>query len=78
MEIVKVGSDKTNIKRFVNLPKKLYSSKDNMESSSQMKSLLEKKHPLSKYFELDSYLILEGPETLARFAITTYESDDTA
>ena len=78
MEIVKVGSDKTNIKRFVNLPKKLYSSKDNMESSSQMKSLLEKTHPLSKYFELDSYLILEGPETLARFAITTYESDDTA
>ncbi len=78
MEIISVGLDKQNIKRFVDLPKKLYSKKDNMESASQMKSLLEKTHPLSKYFTLDAYLILKEEETVGRFAITTYENDTNA
>ena len=78
MEIVSVGSDKQNIKRFTDLPKKLYSKKDNMESPSQMKSLLEKTHPLSKYFDLDAYLIIKDEETVGRFAITTYEDDPIA
>lgn len=78
MKLVRVGSEKSNIKRFVDLPKKLYSSKDNMESASQMKSLLEGTHPLSKYFDLDAYLILRDDETAGRFAITTYPDDTTA
>ncbi len=78
MEIISVGSDKQNIKKFTDLPKKLYSKKDNMESVSQMKSLLEKNHPLSKYFELDPYLIVNEGETVGRFAITTYENDTNA
>ena len=78
MELVKVGLEKQNIKRFVNLPKKIYSAKDNMESSSQMRSLLEGTHPLSKYFDLDAYLIIKDGETVARFAITTYPNDTTA
>ena len=78
MEIISVGLDKQNIKRFVDLPKKLYSKKDNMESASQMKSLLKKTHPLSKYFTLDAYLILKEEETVGRFAITTYENDTNA
>ena len=78
MEIISVGSDKQNIKKFTDLPKKLYSKKDNMESISQMKSLLEKTHPLSKYFTLDAYLIIREEETVGRFAITTYENDSTA
>ena len=77
MKLVRVGSEKSNIKRFVDLPKKLYSSKDNMESASQMKSLLEGTHPLSKYFDLDAYLILRDDETAGRFAITTYPNDTT-
>ena len=78
MELIKVGSEKEGIKKFISLPKKLYSSKDNMESPSQMKSLLEGTHPLSKYFELDAYLIMRDGETVGRFAITTYENDPTA
>ena len=77
MKLVRVGFEKSNIKRFVDLPKKLYSSKDNMESASQMKSLLEGTHPLSKYFDLDAYLILRDDETAGRFAITTYPDDTT-
>ncbi|MBP5553276.1 MAG: hypothetical protein J6X94_00230 [Lachnospiraceae bacterium] len=78
MELVKVGLDKQNIKKFVNLPKKIYSAKDNMESPSQMRSLLEGTHPLSKYFDLDAYLIIKDGDTVARFAITTYSDDTTA
>jgi len=78
MKLVKVGTEKSNIKKFVDFPKRLYSSKDNMESASQMKSLLEGTHPLSKYFELDAYLILRDDVTVGRFAITTYPDDTTA
>ena len=78
MKLVKVGTEKSNIKKFVDFPKRLYSSKDNMESASQMKSLLEGTHPLSKYFDLDAYLILRDDVTAGRFAITTYPDDTTA
>lgn len=78
MKLVKVGTEKSNIKRFVDFPKRMYSSKDNMESASQMKSLLEGTHPLSKYFDLDAYLILRDDVTAGRFAITTYPDDTTA
>ncbi|MBO4908684.1 MAG: hypothetical protein J5476_05310 [Lachnospiraceae bacterium] len=78
MKLVKVGTEKSNIKKFVDFPKRLYSSKDNMESASQMKSLLEETHPLSKYFDLDAYLILRDDVTAGRFAITTYPDDTTA
>lgn len=78
MKLVKVGTEKSNIKRFVDFPKRMYSSKDNMESASQMKSLLEGTHPLSKYFDLDAYLILRDDVTDGRFAITTYPDDTTA
>ena len=78
MELVRVGIEKKNIKRFVDLPKKLYSANDNMESSSQMAALLKGMHPLSKYFNLDAYLVLKDEETVARFAITTYPEDTTA
>lgn len=78
MKLVKVGTEKSNIKRFVDFPKRMYSSKDNMESASQMKALLEGTHPLSKYFDLDAYLILRDDVTAGRFAITTYPDDTTA
>ncbi len=78
MKLVKVGTEKSNIKRFVDFPKRMYSSKDNMESVSQMKALLEGTHPLSKYFDLDAYLILRDDVTVGRFAITTYPDDTTA
>ena len=78
MKLVKVGTEKSNIKKFVDFPKRMYSSKDNMESASQMKALLEGTHPLSKYFDLDAYLILRDDVTAGRFAITTYPDDTTA
>ena len=78
MECIKVDDEKKYIKVFLSLPKKLYTSKDNMESSDSMKSLLLGTHPLSGYFSLECYLIYEGTEAVGRFGITEYEGDDNA
>jgi hypothetical protein len=47
-------------------------SKDNMEDSSTMKSLLEGTHPLSTYFQLAPFIVYDGKRPVGRFAITSY------
>ena len=69
---------RTFILDFCSLPKKLYSSKDNMEDPSTMKSLLEGTHPLSTYFQLAPFIVYDGKRPVGRFAITSYEADTTA
>ena len=78
MELIKFTDDKKYIKAFCDLPKRLYSSKDNMEDPGSMKNILLGEHPLSKYFTLDKFLVYDGSEAVGRFAITTYDNDDTA
>ncbi len=69
---------KTFIKDFLSLPKELYGRLDNMEDSGTMESLLIGTHPLSSYFRLEPFLVYDEKRPVARFAITTYEGDDTA
>ena len=78
MELIKFTDDKKYVKAFCDLPKRLYTSKDNMEDPGSMKNILLGEHPLSKYFTLDKFLVYDGSEAVGRFAITTYDNDDTA
>ena len=52
MKCIRFDKEDKYIKDFIDLPKKLYTKKDNMEDSSTIKSLLLEEHPLSKYFKL--------------------------
>ncbi|WP_022765914.1 hypothetical protein [Butyrivibrio sp. XPD2006] len=69
---------RTFIRDFCSLPKRLYSSRDNMEDPSTMKSLLEGMHPLNPYFKLEPFIVYDGKRPVGRFAITSYEADTTA
>lgn len=77
MNYVQFNQEKRYIKDFISLPKKLY-KKDNTENSRELKSILEGKHPLCKYFNLYKFLIYEKNKVVGRFAITIYPNDDTA
>lgn len=75
MECIKVGKEEKYIKDFLDLAKKLYTGKDNMESSDTIRKFLTGDHPLSKYFTLDAYLIYDGDRAVGRFALTLYPDD---
>lgn len=78
MEYRKFEYESDAVKDFINLPKKLYSNKNNMENSKQMEKLLLDKHVLSKYFHLDKFLIYKYKKVVGRFCITSYENDECA
>ena len=71
MECIKFEYEEKYIKDFIKLATKIYSKDDNMENPDTMKSLLLDKHPLSKYFHLDKFLIYDDKEVVGRFIITT-------
>ena len=52
MIIRQFHEEENYIKDFINLPKKLYSKKENMEDPETIKKFLNNTHPLSKYFQL--------------------------
>lgn len=76
MRCVLFNDEEEYIKLFISLPKKLYDKNDNMEDAATIRSLLEDRHPLSKYFKLYKFLILDKEEVVGRFIITTYPDDD--
>jgi len=76
MDCIRVGKEERYIKDFLDLAKKLYTKKDNMEDPESVRKLLTGEHPMSKYFTLDAYLIREGGRTVGRFAVTLYPDDD--
>ena len=79
MKLIKFENEKKYIRDFVKLPKILYSSNENMENPDTMKKILLGKHPLSNYFKLDKFLILDDKDkAIGRFCITTYEDDNAA
>ncbi|MBR2523484.1 MAG: hypothetical protein IKE53_03490 [Clostridiales bacterium] len=79
MRSVKFDNEDRYIRDFLSLPKKIYSSGDNMEDPDTMKKILLGQHPLSKYFHLDKFLIYDDSDRpVGRFIITTYENDKTA
>ena len=75
METIKFDKEEKYIDDFVKLTTKLYDKNDNMEDSDNIRSLLLEKHPLSKYFKLDKFLIYDDKKAVARFAITRYPDD---
>lgn len=78
MNIVKFDYEKKYIKDFLSFPNMLYTPEDNMEDSEAMRKFLLGTHSLSKYFKLDKFLIYNDSKAVGRFAITTYQNDDTA
>jgi len=75
MKCIKFNHEENYIKDFISLPKKLYTKEDNMEDPNNMKNLLLEQHPLSKYFNLNKFLIYKENEVVARFIITEYPDD---
>lgn len=78
MRLVRFTDEKEYIKAFCDLPGRIYNAGDNMEDPDSMKSILMGEHPLSKYFKLDKFLIYDDSTPVGRFAITTYDNDNTA
>lgn len=75
MNCVNFNQEENYIKDFLDLPKKLYTRKDNMEDTESIRKLLLNNHPLSNYFTLNKYLIYKNKEAVARFIITEYPDD---
>jgi len=75
MECIQFSNEKKYIRDFVNFPCKLY-IKTAIESKKEIKSILEDKHPLCKYFTMSKFLIYKKKEVVARFALTIYPNSD--
>ena len=75
MKCIRFDKEEKYIKAFIDLSKKLYTKKDNMEDPNTMLNLLLGKHPLSSYFNLTKFLIYKDDEALGRFIITEYPND---
>ena len=75
MKCIRFDKEKKYIRDFIDLPKKLYSKKNNMEDSNNILNLLLEKHPLSNYFNLTKFLIYKDDKVVGRFIITEYPND---
>ena len=75
MKCIKFNEEEKYIKDFIELPKKLYTKKDNMEDSKTMRDILLGKHPLSSYFNLNKFVIYREKEVVGRFIITEYKDN---
>ncbi len=75
MKCISFTDEDKYIKDFLNLPKRLYSKKTNMEDPHAMKNILLNKHPLSEDFKLNKFLIYKDKEAVGRFIITEYPDD---
>lgn len=78
MRLVKFDSDKKCIDDFINITKKLYSAKTNMEDEGTIRQFLTDTHFLSRYITLDKFLVYRQDEVVGRFAITQYPEDKDA
>ena len=75
MRIIQFNQEESNVKDFLDLPKKIYSEKTITEDEDKIKSLLLGKHILSIYFKLNKFLIYQKGEAVGRFIITEYHDD---
>ena len=75
MKIVNFNYEKNYIKDFISITKSLYSNEDNMEDSSTLEDILLDRHPLSKDFKLNKYIIYDEEKIVGRFIITEYPDD---
>jgi len=76
MNCIKFEKQVKYIDDFIKLPRKLYTKEDNMEDSDTILDILCGKHPLSKYFKLDKFVVYnDDDEIVGRFCITSYPDD---
>ena len=75
MNCIRFNQEENYVKDFLDLPKKLYTKKDNMEDYDSTKKLLLNLHPLSNYFNLNKFIIYKNKEVVGRFVITEYPDD---
>ncbi len=71
-------ADKNFKRKFLALPRILYSANTLTQSIGDEKALLENRHILSKYFTFYPILVLSGKAPAARGAVTVYPGDGTA
>lgn len=75
MKIIRFDKEEENIKKFIDLPKKLYTKNDLMEDAHTMEEILKGEHPLSNDFKLTKFLVDKNGEIVGRFIITEYPDD---
>lgn len=79
MQTVVFHKEKSYIKKFIKLPKKLYAKKEQTHNSKTEKELLEGTHILSHYFETTGFLVLDEKGTpLSRCMVTVYPKEPIA
>ena len=78
MRIIQFNQEESNIKDFINLPKKIYTDKTSTENEERVNQLLTGNHLLSIYFKLNKFLIYMKGEVVGRFVITEYHDDKDA
>lgn len=67
-----------DIKRFLSLPKTLYSKENCPQNKDREKRILSKTHVLSQDFEIFPYIVLNKKQIVARCILTSYPNDNTA
>ncbi|MDR1778936.1 MAG: hypothetical protein LBR14_04195 [Clostridiales Family XIII bacterium] len=78
MQVVEIHGEEQYVEDFVRLPEKLYPKRYRTQNPHTERALLAGTHPLSKYFNCQAFLVYDGEEAVARFALTTYPEDETA
>lgn len=71
-------NNKKELKDFLNLPRKLYSKKDLYQNKTIELQLLNGTHVLSKYINVEGYLLYVNNEVVCRCILTTYDLSDVA
>lgn len=73
------GSTDETKRRFLELPRRLYGKKDNVQNTGLEKELLEGRHILSRYFSVYPIVVLdEAGRAAGRCLLTFYEEDPCA
>ncbi len=81
MKLTAVVFDSTDKKRtrdFLDLPRRLYSANELMQSLSDESALLNGTHVLCRYFTVTPVLIYRGNRAVSRAAVTVYPDDNAA
>lgn len=77
MQVIKFCNDKKLIKKFIQLPSRLYCRAEKTQNKAVEKQLLTEGHVLSHQFKISGFIVAdENGKVLARCIATAYENDD--
>lgn len=79
-EAVKFDQEENFTKMFLELPKRLYASQELMQNEAEEQKILSGTHPLSRYFTIHKFLVLDKArhQAAARAILTLYPNDSQA